>query len=141
MAGSHRDAIVLGVDVGSTTVKAVALSPTTMEVLWSDYQRHQTKQPEKVLEMLTAIEAAFPDSPKTDWRVFMTWFRRRSAVCRRRRQVRARSKRRSPWRSSGCTPTSGSVIELGGQDAKIIIFKSARESLATRRRARPRCRR
>ena len=50
--------LVLGIDVGSTTVKAVVLDPSTLEILWSDYQRHQTKQPEKVLEMLEVIEAA-----------------------------------------------------------------------------------
>ena len=69
----HRTApVVVGIDVGSTTVKAVVLEPTTLEVLWSDYQRHQTKQPEKVVELLETIEAAFPDSPRDTWRVFMT---------------------------------------------------------------------
>ena len=32
--------IVIDMDVGSTTVKAVALDPSTLEILWSDYQRH-----------------------------------------------------------------------------------------------------
>ena len=72
MNATRTEPVVLGVDVGSTTVKAVALDPTTREVLWSDYQRHQTKQPEKVLEMLEAIEASFPLSPKDQWRVFVT---------------------------------------------------------------------
>ena len=40
------------------------LDPSTLEILWSDYQRHQTKQPEKVLELIEAIEAAFPASPR-----------------------------------------------------------------------------
>src|SRR3954465_5005562 len=72
MARQSSDPVVVGIDVGSTTVKAVVLDPTTLEVLWSDYQRHQTKQPEKVLELLDAIELAFPDSPRPAWRVFMT---------------------------------------------------------------------
>ena len=41
--------VVVGVDVGSTTVKAVVLDPSTREMLWSDYQRHQTRQPENCL--------------------------------------------------------------------------------------------
>lgn len=109
-------------DVGSTTVKAVVLHPETREILWSDYQRHHTKQPEKVLELLEAILAAFPDHPSGGWRMFLT------------------------GSGSGplCEPTGGkfvqevnavtiavehrhpdvlSVIELGGQDAKIIMFK------------------
>jgi activator of 2-hydroxyglutaryl-CoA dehydratase len=46
--------LVIGMDVGSTTVKAVVIHPDTKEILWSDYQRHHTKQPEKVLEFLAA---------------------------------------------------------------------------------------
>ena len=41
---------LIGMDVGSTTVKAVVQDAATDEILWSDYQRHDTKQPEKVLE-------------------------------------------------------------------------------------------
>ena len=69
MGRQSQDPVVIGIDVGSTTVKAVVLDPSTLEVLWSDYQRHQTKQPEKVLELIDAIEAVFPESPKDRWRV------------------------------------------------------------------------
>ena len=55
--------LVIGMDVGSTTVKAVVIEPDTKEILWHDYQRHHTKQPETVLEFLTRIMAAFPDHP------------------------------------------------------------------------------
>ena len=55
--------LVIGMDVGSTTVKAVVIRRDDKEILWSDYQRHHTKQPEKVLELLQAILAAFPDQP------------------------------------------------------------------------------
>ena len=40
--------------------------------LWKDYQRHNTKQPEKCLEFLESIEAAFPDVPREAYRVFVT---------------------------------------------------------------------
>ena len=56
MGRQSQDPVVVGIDVGSTTVKAVVLDPNTLEVLWSDYQRHQTKQPEKVLELIDVIE-------------------------------------------------------------------------------------
>ena len=42
-------------DVGSTTVKATVVDPNSKAILWSDYQRHHTKQPEKVLELLETI--------------------------------------------------------------------------------------
>ena len=51
----RQEPLVIGVDVGSTTVKAVALDPKTLENVRSDYQRHQTKQPEKVVELLEDI--------------------------------------------------------------------------------------
>jgi activator of 2-hydroxyglutaryl-CoA dehydratase len=52
--------VCIGIDVGSTTVKAAVVDPETREILWADYQRHQTKQAEKVLEMLVAIGNHFP---------------------------------------------------------------------------------
>jgi predicted CoA-substrate-specific enzyme activase len=45
---------IVGMDVGSTTVKAVVTEDD--QILWRDYQRHNTKQAEKVCEFLTRIE-------------------------------------------------------------------------------------
>ncbi|MCG6197783.1 hypothetical protein H1215_11455, partial [Anoxybacillus sp. LAT_38] len=56
-----QDSLIIGVDVGSTTVKATVVDPRTREILWSDYQRHHTKQAEKVLEFLVAIGNQFAD--------------------------------------------------------------------------------
>ena len=64
--------LAIGMDVGSTTVKATVVDPITKAILWSDYQRHHTKQPEKVLELLETILAFFPDHPKDAWRIFLT---------------------------------------------------------------------
>jgi len=64
--------LVIGMDVGSTTVKAVVLEPETRKIFWHDYQRHHTKQPEKVLELLEAILESFPDQPRDAWRMFVT---------------------------------------------------------------------
>ena len=47
---------LIGMDVGSTTVKAVVIDAATDAILWSDYQRHDTKQPEKVLEFCKRFE-------------------------------------------------------------------------------------
>ena len=66
------DKIVLGIDVGSTTVKAVVIDPETKEILWSDYQRHETRQAEKVFELLVAIGQEFEDIPRENIRTFIT---------------------------------------------------------------------
>ncbi len=121
--GTERTApIVVGIDVGSTTVKAVALDPGTMEILWSDYQRHQTKQPEKVLELLENIEAAFPNSPRDKWRTFMTGSGA-APLCKGLGAKFVQEVNSVTLAVETLHPDVGSVIELGGQDAKIIIFK------------------
>jgi activator of 2-hydroxyglutaryl-CoA dehydratase len=45
---------IAGVDVGSTTVKAVLVEDD--RILWQDYQRHHTRQAEKVLVFLGGRE-------------------------------------------------------------------------------------
>ena len=46
---------IVGMDVGSTTVKGVAMEDGC--VLWRDYRRHNTKQAETALEFLTRVES------------------------------------------------------------------------------------
>lgn len=122
-ASPRTSPIVVGVDVGSTTVKAVALDPDSLEVLWSDYQRHHTKQPEKVVDLLTAIEASFPHSPKSAWRVFMTGSGA-LPLCPSLGAKFVQEVNAVTLAVEHQHPDVQSVIELGGQDAKIIMFSS-----------------
>src|SRR5260370_34036028 len=62
---------LVGLDVGSTTVKAVVADSQTDQMVWQDYQRHETKQPEKVLEFLQRIEAEDGVTPENS-RAFIT---------------------------------------------------------------------
>ena len=128
--------IVIGMDVGSTTVKAVVVDPATKEILWHDYQRHHTKQPETVLDFLVRIGQAFDEVEPSDIRLFVTGSGAGPLAeptgGRFVQEVNAvtMAVEDAPPRRAG------SVIELGGQDAKIIIFKDQRED---RRPARPPC--
>jgi predicted CoA-substrate-specific enzyme activase len=61
--------LTIGLDVGSTTIKA--LVARNGETLWQDYQRHNTKQAEMVLEFLGRIEAECGLAPERD-RLFLT---------------------------------------------------------------------
>ena len=112
--------LMVGIDVGSTTVKAVVIDPANDQILWRDYQRHDTKQPEKVLEFWTASKRKSASPRETP--AFSSPARRWRHGASARREIRAGSQCR---RSGGgkLYPQCGSVIELGGQDAKIIIFK------------------
>ena len=122
------DQLWMGVDVGSTTVKVVVIDGDTDDILWADYQRHETKQPEKAIEMLKAIDADFPNTPVENYpRVHHRLGRLRYRQAHWR-QVRAGSERGFARRWKSFIPQCGSVIELGGQDAKIIIFKEDPET-------------
>ena len=113
---------ILGLDVGSTTVKAVVIEPTTREILFSDYRRHHTKQPETVLDLLAEVEQQVGVGAG-QLRVFATgsgsgpiagplgakFVQEVNAVA-----LAAETRH----------PDVKSVVELGGQDAKIILFKT-----------------
>jgi activator of 2-hydroxyglutaryl-CoA dehydratase/predicted nucleotide-binding protein (sugar kinase/HSP70/actin superfamily) len=118
--------LFIGLDVGSTTVKAVVVDPVKDEILWKDYQRHETKQPEKTLEFLQRIEKEF-QLPADRFRIFMTGSGGGGIVpligAKFVQEVNAVS-----LAVEKLHPEVGSVIELGGQDAKIIIFKEDPET-------------
>jgi len=114
--------LYLGIDVGSTTVKAVAIDPESDTIVWHDYQRHETRQAEKVLGYLQVLKTAYPTIPDQNYSVFMTgsggmtlssyigakFVQEVTAVCAAAEKLH---------------PEVGTVIDLGGQDSKIIIFK------------------
>ncbi len=118
--------VIIGMDVGSTTVKAVVVDPETDEILWKDYQRHETKQPEKVLEFLKRIESDLQISPEST-RIFITGSGGGGLAlfigAKFVQEVNAVS-----LAVEKLHPEVGSVVELGGQDAKIIIFKEDLET-------------
>jgi len=122
----HYEKLYIGLDVGSTTVKAVVVDPLEDEILWQDYQRHETRQPEKVLEFLKRIEAEFP-LPHKNIRIFVTGSGgggiARLVGAKFVQEVNAVS-----LAVEKLYPEAGSVIELGGQDAKIIVFKEDPET-------------
>jgi activator of 2-hydroxyglutaryl-CoA dehydratase/predicted nucleotide-binding protein (sugar kinase/HSP70/actin superfamily) len=114
--------LLVGLDVGSTTVKAVVVDPATDEILWKDYQRHETKQPEKCLEFLSCITAEFPDVPNNAFRLFITGSGG-SGIGRRIGAKFVQEVNAVSLSVEKLYPEVQSVVELGGQDAKIIIFK------------------
>ena len=70
LAPSTNGAMICGMDVGSTTVKFVLASPSG-EIISQAYERHNTKQGEKVLQFLSRLEAQHGLEPKRD-RIFFT---------------------------------------------------------------------
>ena len=117
---------LVGLDVGSTTVKAVVVDAASDQVLWQDYQRHETKQPEKTLEFLKRMEADIAINPHNT-RMFLTG----SGGGGIAEQIGAKFVQEVTAVSLAVEklhPEVYSVIELGGQDAKIIVFKDDDET-------------
>src|ERR1700723_3037026 len=118
---------LIGMDVGSTTVKAVVIDGATDQILWSDYHRHDTKQPEKVLEFLKRFETEIEGFDARQSRMFITGSGGNGMAkflgAKFVQEVNAVS-----LAVEKMYPECGSVIELGGQDAKIIIFKTDPET-------------
>src|SRR6516162_9022546 len=118
---------LIGMDVGSTTVKSVVIDAASDQILWQDYQRHDTKQPEKVLGFLRRFEDEIDGFTAEGSRMFITGSGGNGMAkylgAKFVQEVNAVS-----LAVERMYPECGSVIELGGQDAKIIIFKKDPET-------------
>ncbi|MDR0315551.1 MAG: acyl-CoA dehydratase activase [Treponema sp.] len=108
----------LGIDVGSTTVKAVVIQPETKEIIFSRYERHYAHQSEKVRAFLQEIFSQFPDEHF------------RLAVCGSGGRTIAEMIH-APYIQEVVAnsiavrafyPQARVAVELGGQDAKIVFF-------------------
>ncbi|MCX7877283.1 MAG: acyl-CoA dehydratase activase-related protein, partial [Ignavibacteria bacterium] len=123
----QKSPLYIGFDVGSTTVKAVVMDIDEDKILWSDYQRHDTKQPEKSLELLKNIELSLGKKALEGARIFITG----SGGANIGRHIGAKFVQEVNAVSLAVEklyPNTLSVIELGGQDAKIIVFKPDEET-------------
>ncbi len=121
----HR--AIVGLDVGSTTVKAVVVDPETKDIIWSDYQRHHTKQAECLLDFLVRIEQLLTELGCEDVRTFITG----SGATPLAEPLAAKFVQEVNAVTLAVEtlhPDAGSVVELGGQDAKIIVFKENKQT-------------
>src|SRR5499433_1068879 len=124
--GNHVTRFLVGLDVGSTTVKAVVVDASTDQILWQDYQRHETKQPEKTLEFLKRIEAEVGINLRNT-RMFLTGSGG-GGIAERIGAKFVQEVTAVSLAVEKLHPEVYSVIELGGQDAKIIVFKDDQDS-------------
>ena len=113
---------VIGVDVGSTTVKVVVVNATDQQIVWSDYQRHETRQAEKAIQLLQAAEAAVPGLAGGHCRAFLTGSGAGPLIQPLGGEF-VQEVNAVTLAVERMHPDVGSVVELGGQDAKIIVFQ------------------
>ena len=110
-----------GIDVGSTTIKAVVTNAADGEIIWKDYRRHETRQAGTLLDFLGRMEAETGIAPD-NCRVFLTGSGGPMFTdiigAKFVQEVLAASlavERRHPEASA--------IVEIGGQDAKIVVLR------------------
>jgi len=113
-----KKTVHIGIDVGSTTVKAVVINEND-EVLWKKYERHNTRQARKTREFLIELSETFSDY---NLKLFITGSGGRSIASHIHAQY-VQEVNAVTYAVEKLCPDAGSVIELGGQDAKVIIWK------------------
>ena len=110
----------VGIDVGSTTVKSCVIDPVSNQVLHSRYWRHHARQAESAADALREAAKLFPES------------RMRVAVCGSGGEAIAQALG-VPYVQEVVAnaiavrrlhPQARCAIELGGQDAKMIFFRT-----------------
>jgi predicted CoA-substrate-specific enzyme activase len=113
--------VLIGIDVGSTTVKTIVRSADTVEILLHDYRRHEGRQAETVLSALRQARSELGIADDA-MRLFMTGSGGQQLAellgARFVQEVAAVS-----LAVESTYPEVRSVIELGGQDAKMIVFQ------------------
>ena len=116
-------AYLLGIDVGSTTVKTVVLDERTGAILYSSYERHFSRVKECVLSALQKVEKAFGD---VTFRAAITGsaglgLAQKSGVCFVQ-EVQAAFGAIKKYHAD-----TDVAVELGGEDAKIIFLTGGAE--------------
>ena len=113
----------LGVDVGSTTVKVALLPKDSHHAIYRSYLRHEARQAQTVLSELRKVEREF-GLARDNTTLFMTG----SGGAGLANILRAKFVQEVTAVSlavEALYPAARSVIELGGQDSKIIIFQDS----------------
>ena len=119
--------INVGIDVGSTTVKAVVLDAATGETLYSEYERHGARQAQSVAAALQRIAQQFPQS-ELHCAITGSGAAPLAAALDTSyiQEVVANS-----IAVRKLYPATRTAIELGGQDAKMIFFAPNEEKHTT----------
>lgn len=107
----------VGLDVGSTTLKCVVLNDKN-EILFKKYERHLSRIVEKSVEMLKEVEALFPDE-----KVLLSISGSAGMGLAERSEIPfVQEVYATRIAVNRLVPGTDAVIELGGEDAKILFL-------------------
>ena len=115
----EKTVLHVGIDIGSTTTKIVAVDPLTHNILYSDYQRHHASQAKSAAAALRLLCQSFPDA---QIHLVLTGsgaklIAEKMGVLYIQEVVANSIALQSRYEKIG------TAIELGGQDAKILFFR------------------
>ena len=116
---TSKQELLVGIDVGSTTTKIVAVDPRSGEILYSNYKRHHAKQLESIVGAVENLSLVFPDTPV---RIALTGSGAKP-VAEKLDVPFVQEVAANAMALQERYPSVGSAIELGGQDAKMIFFR------------------
>ena len=114
---------LLGIDVGSTTVKVTVIEPATDEILYKSYERHFSRVKECVLEELKKVNSLFPAE---SFKAAVTG----SAglgLAEKSRISFVQEVQAAFIAIRHYYPDADAAVELGGEDAKIIFLTGGTE--------------
>ena len=113
-----KEQIKLGIDIGSTTVKAIVLDAYSNAVLYSEYVRHEAKQIQVLCRVLTKIKEKFSNK-----QILCAFTGSGATLVAKALQVPYVQEVVANALAVGqLFPQARTAIELGGQDAKMIFF-------------------
>jgi len=125
----NRQTYALGIDIGSTTVKYV-LCDTDFNIVAKAYTPHDTKQAPTLLTLLETLSTTHKEAYDRIDKVYITG----SGATRIAPTLNARFVQEVNavvLAVENLHPDVNAVVELGGQDAKIIHFKEGKDGKKT----------
>lgn len=114
------EAMRIGLDIGSTTTKVVVLDAGTGEVRYWRYRRHGARQAESAADALAAVAERFPQARA---RIAVTGSGARD-IARALGASYVQEVVANAIAVRALYPQVRCAIELGGQDAKMIFFRT-----------------
>ena len=121
---SRSDDLKIGLDVGSTTVKCIVMDQLE-KIVYSAYERHFSQITSKVGEMLTRIRDRFPGEAQHNLVITGSAGMGMAESCHIDFVQEVYATKVSTEKYA---PETDVVIELGGEDAKIIFLDGALEA-------------
>ena len=113
----------VGLDIGSTTIKCAVLDENN-SLLFSAYERHSSHIKEKTIELIKKIQEKFSD---TDNIIFAISGSAGMGIADTCQIPFVQEVYAEKIAAEKCNPGTDCIIELGGEDAKIVFLTNGTE--------------